>query len=416
VNLSERFAAVSVRGAHRSLLLVITVALLAGGCGSSSSSSSSSGSTSGGGSASSASSPLVAQAKQVVQQGTSGLIAAKNPAEAELALGPPDLVPVTGWIGPTQKALAPKGKKVIVISCATVAPACANLGYGAVHAAQALGWQATYIDGKGTIEGYASAFQTALNANPDAIVSVAIPESVAQTFIAQAHAKKIKVVGITVTPEHISNPNGHYDSYASFREDEHALMEALWVIADSNGTAKIGFEWDPGYPFLVNELALEKKIFAQCSGCKIVTTVYRSFAAAADATRVQQLTTSLLQQHPDIQYILLPYGLNAVAVATAAKDLGRNVKVVSKNADPDNVAGVAKGVLAEEAGSSTEWSGWAAIDDVVRLLDGIKPLGLAAHNVPLHFFVPSNAPASGQYDYGKNFDFRAAYLKLWGRG
>ena len=358
---------------------------------------------------------IVAQAKAVVAAGTKGLIAAKNPAKPELTFNVTDFVPVKSWTGPKEKAIAPKGKKVVVISCATVAPACANLAYGAVNAAKALGWKATYLDGKASIQGYVNAFQTALNANPDAIVTVALPESQLQTYIAQAHGKGIPVVGITVTPEKISNPKGHYDSYVTFREDSNALLEAIWVIADSDGKAKVAFIWDKGYPFLVKQLAGEKRLFARCSGCEIVDTVYREFATAANPVRMQQIATALLQRHADVEYVICPYGLNCGSIALAAKALGRDIKVVSKNADPNNVALVANGTLAAEVGSSTEWSGWSAIDDVVRLMNGKKPLGLAAHNVPLRYFIKSNAPANGKYDYGKIFDFRTAYLKLWGR-
>jgi ribose transport system substrate-binding protein len=359
---------------------------------------------------------VLASAKAVVDAGVKGLVAAKDPAKPELELDPlSDFEPVTKWTGPTEPVDAPANKNVQVISCATVAPACRDLANGAVHAAQALGWKATYIDGKASIQGYVDAFQTALNSNPDAIVAVALPESQLQTYIARAHAKKIPVVGVTVTPEKISNPKGHYDSYVTFREDSNALLQATWVINDSKGTAKVAFLWDRGYPFLVNELKAELNVFKRCTGCKVVEVAYREFATAANPVRMQQIATALLQRHADIEYILTPYGLNAQSVALAAKALGRDVKVVSKNADPTNVRLVHNGVLAAEVGSSTEWSGWGAIDDVIRLLNGDKPRGIAAHNVPLHYFVKSNAPASGTYDYTKFFDFKSEYLKLWGR-
>jgi len=391
------------------LLLVGALAALVAGCGDSDS-----------GDESPASereqSEVVAPAKQVVADGVKGLVAAKDPAKPELQLDPfKDFEAVTEWTGPTEPAKAPANKNVQVISCATVAPACRNLAMGAVHGAEAIGWDATYIDGKASIQGYVDAFQTALNANPDAIVAVALPESQLQTYIAKAHAQDIPVVGVTVTPEKISNPNGHYDSYVPFREDSNALLQATWVIADSDGTAKVAFLWDRGYPFLVNELKAEQKVFKRCSGCEVVAVEYREFATAANPVRMQQIATALLQRHPDIEYILTPYGLNAQSVALAAKALGRDVKVVSKNADPTNVRLVHEGTLAAEVGSSTEWSGWGAIDDVIRLLNGDKPLGLAAHNVPLHYFVKSNAPASGVYDYTKFFDFKSEYLRLWGR-
>jgi ribose transport system substrate-binding protein len=391
-------------------LLATAVVLQAAGCGGDSDSG-------GGGAATDGQqSEVVAPAKAVVDAGVKGLVAAKDPATPELELDPlTDFEPVTKWTGPTEPVKAPANKNVQVISCATVAPACRDLARGAVHAAQALGWQASYIDGKASIQGYVDAFQTALNRNPDAIVAVALPESQLQTYIARAHAKDIPVVGVTVTPEKISNPKGHYDSYVTFREDSNALLQATWVIADSNGSAKVAFLWDRGYPFLVNELKAEQEVFKRCTGCKIVETAYREFATAANPVRMQQIATALLQRHPDIEYILTPYGLNAQSVALAAKALGRDVKVVSKNSDPTNVRLVHQGVLAAEVGSSTEWSGWGAIDDVIRLLNGDKPLGIAAHNVPLHYFVKSNAPAGGVYDYTKFFDFKSEYLKLWGR-
>lgn len=402
-------------GARSALLAAAMVAVSAGllqvGCGSDDSSS-------GGGTSTAASGPeatMVASAKAVVDAGVGGLVAAKDPATPELKLDPlSDFAAVTKWTGPTEPVKAPDNKNVQVISCATVAPACRDLANGAVHGAQALGWKASYLDGKASIKGYTEAFQTALNRNPDAIVTVALPESQLQTYIARAHAKNIPVVGVTVTPEKISNPKGHYDSYVTFREDSNALLEATWVINDSKGAAKVAFLWDRGYPFLVNQLNAALAIMKRCTGCKVEEVAYREFATAGDPVKTQQLATSLLQRHPDVQYVLLPYGVNAQSVALAAKTLGRNVKVVSKNADATNVRLVHSGVLAAEVGSSTEWSGWGAIDDVVRLLNGQKPLGIAAHNVPLHYFVKSNAPASGTYDYTKFFDFKSEYLKLWG--
>jgi ribose transport system substrate-binding protein len=417
MNRVSRQSARSPRAAGRrsallaAAVLAITPGLLQVGCGSDDS-------ASGGGTDTAASgqeAKTVASAKAVVDAGVKGLVAAKDPSTPELQLDPlSDFAPVTKWTGPTEPVKAPANKNVQVISCATVAPACRDLANGAVHAAQALGWKASYLDGKASIKGYTEAFQTALNRNPDAIVTVALPESQLQTYIARAHAKNIPVVGVTVTPEKISNPKGHYDSYVTFREDSNALLEATWVINDSKGAAKVAFLWDRGYPFLVNQLNAARAVLKRCAGCKVEEVAYREFATAGDPVKTQQLATSLLQRHPDVEYVLLPYGVNAQSVALAAKTLGRNVKVVSKNADATNVRLVHSGVLAAEVGSSTEWSGWGAIDDVVRLLNGQKPLGIAAHNVPLHYFVKSNAPASGTYDYTKFFDFKSEYLKLWG--
>jgi ribose transport system substrate-binding protein len=358
---------------------------------------------------------LVAEAKALVAAGVKGLVAPRTVAKPELSLQIADWKPVKKWVGPKSSAKAPANKKVAVIACATVAPFCANVARGAVGAAKALGWQATYIDGKATIQGYIQAFQTAMNMKPDAIIAMALPESQLASSIAEAHSRGIKVVGASAIPEKISVPKGHYDAYVSVREDSNALMQAWWVVADSNGKARVAWLWDPGYPFLVAELNRQKKILKSCAGCKIEEVAYRDFATAANPVRMQQLATGLLQRNPDVQYVLTPYGLNSRAIALAAHALGRKVKVVSKNADPINVGLVQQGILAEEVGASSEWGGWAAVDQTVRLLANKKPLGISQENQPEHFFVKSNAPASGILDFQKLFDFKGEYLRLWGR-
>ena len=120
---------------------------------------------------------LVVKAKKVVSEAINGLVATTNPKKSELELTIDDFQPVTGWVGPKSPVKAPEHKKVVAISCATVAPFCANVTQGAVEAAKALGWDATYIDGKASINGYVQAFETAINMKPDGIITMAIPES-----------------------------------------------------------------------------------------------------------------------------------------------------------------------------------------------------------------------------------------------
>ena len=68
----------------------------------------------------------------------SSLVAARDPTKSELQLTLADFAPMTEWPGPKTSAKAPQNKKIIAISCATVAPFCANVAKGAVEAAQAL--------------------------------------------------------------------------------------------------------------------------------------------------------------------------------------------------------------------------------------------------------------------------------------
>ena len=358
----------------------------------------------------------IAAAKALIEKAKSGLVAPKDPTKPELELTIEDFVPVTDWPGPKTSAKAPEHKKIIAISCATVAPFCANVSQGSVEAAKALGWEASYLDGKGSVQGFVQAFETAINQKPDAIVAMAIPESLVATLIVKAHAAGIKVVAQSSIPENISVENGHYDAYVSVREDTNALLQAWFAMADSDGKAKLTWMWDPGYPFLMAELDKQKKMFTdECPGCKQGEVGLRELSAAANPVRMQQLGAGLVSRNADADYILTAYGLNSHSLAIAAQSAGHQIKVVSKNNDPNNVAFVAQGQLYAEMGASSNWGGWAAIDQTVRLLAGLKPLAATEENQPEHVFVKDNAPASGELDWTKLYDYKSKYLELWGR-
>ena len=346
----------------------------------------------------------------------SGLVAARDPTKSELQLTLADFAPMTEWPGPKTSAKAPQNKKIIAISCATVAPFCANVAKGAVEAAQALGWQASYLDGKGSVQGFVQAFETAINQKPDAIVVMAIPESLVATYIAKAHANGIKVIAASSIPEKISVENGHYDAYVSVREDTNALFQAWFTMADSRGKAKITWMWDPGCPFLTAELGRQKQMFASdCPGCKALEVGLRELEAEANPVRMQTLGAGLLSRNPDAEYILTAYGLNSHSLFIAAESVGRKVKVVSKNNDTNNVAFVAQGQLYAEMGASPNWGGWATMDQTVRVLAGQKPIGATEGNQPEHVFMRDNAPADGDLDWTKLYDYKTKYLQLWGR-
>lgn len=59
----------------------------------------------------------------------------------------------------------------------------------------------------------------------------------------------------------------------------------------------------------------------------------------------------LVSRNPDADYILSVYGLNSHSLFIAAQSAGRQVKVVSKNNDPNNVAFVGQGQLYAEMGA-----------------------------------------------------------------
>jgi ribose transport system substrate-binding protein len=391
------------------LALLAVVALLAAGCG---------GGDSGSGSGSSADQKPAAKADANIVADASGVIdrALAGPVysdKAELDVAPGDLQPVTGWTGPTKAPEVPKGKSVQIIVC-LVGTSCQFMGEAAADAARKLGWTAEIIDGKGTPQGANDAFNAALAKKPDAILTIAIPETQVADKVARAKKEGIKTVGISSISENV--PDG-YDAYVSLKETLTAKMQAWWAIADSGGKAKVVIVWDKGYPHLNQALEGVQQVFAQCADCKVLEVYKRALATAADPVAMGQLTNSILQKYgTQVQYILTPYGFGVAPMAQSVQASGRKVKLLSKNADPLNLGLVSKGTQAADFGSSLEWSGWAGIDQTIRVLAGEQPIPDAQEGMPVRAYDKDTAPADGKVDWSKPVDFKAEYLKVWGVG
>jgi len=350
----------------------------------------------------------VAASKALIERAVSGPV--YSAVDLDLAK-PSDFESMTTWKGPTS-APAPKKDVSLQIVVCLVGTACETSGQAAAEAAQALGWKATVIDGKGTPQGNAQAFASAMAANPDAIVVVAVDQSAIADQLAEARAKGIPVVAIAVK----NPPEGGYDSTVTRVEVVASMLEAWYAIADSDGKAQVVFLWDQGYPHLVEGLERAQKILSFCTGCEVLEVYNRTLATAINAAAMQQLTTSIMQKYASKRplYVLTPYGFGVLPmVASIAGSGDTGIKLVSKNAQAENLALVAKGEQAADFGSSLDWWGYAAVDQLIRLLAGEAPLEDAQQGLGYRAYVQSNA-AEGNDNWTAPVDFKAEYLKIWG--
>ncbi len=329
----------------------------------------------------------------------------------ELEVTPEDLQPVTEWTGPEEAPKPEPGKNLRIIVC-LVGTSCGTMGDAAAEAAKALGWSAKVIDGKGTPQGANDAMNTALSESPDAIITVAVPESQIADKVARAKQRKIPIVGISAVPENVPQP---YDAYVSLKETVTAKLQAWWAIADSDGKAQSIFVWDRGYPHLNEALTGAEQVFAACEGCDVLQTYKRALATAADPVAMGQLANSIAQRYGDrVGYILTPYGFGVAPVAQAIKARGLDTKVLSKNADAQNLGMVAEGIQAADFGSSLEWAGYAGVDQTNRLLAGQETIPDAEQGLPVRAYDQSNAPVDGKVDWTTPVDFKKEYLRVWG--
>jgi ABC-type sugar transport system substrate-binding protein len=398
-------------------------AVVIAGCGSSSSSSSSAtgsnaaatASTGSGSSSSGTDAAYLARVKAVVQGGETGFL---YDPEADLAgpLNPNDMVILKPgqWRGPTSAPKAAKGIHVEVISCAA-GSACDGAADGVIDAGHALGWTVHYSASDGTPSGDVRAFDAAIARHPNAIVGVALSQSVLGQPMAAAHAAGIKVVGIAL-PHLMGPPNG-YDQTAPAPEGAATQVQQWIAIADSNGKAKIGYMWDTASGTLGAVLPIAQKQLTDCSGCSQVPAVNHAYATASDPVSMARLTSSLIDRSPGLGYILTPYGEGVPGIISGVKQSPNpNVKVISQNGEVEEVAAVHSGQLFADVGFSLNQMGWTGVDALVRLLAGKPALPVQDEGVVLHIFTQSNAPANGNFNWAAAFPYEQNYEKAWGVG
>ena len=325
---------------------------------------------------------------------------------------PAALVPWTGWVGPTSTPAPEAGKKLAIIICVK-GSACEDAANAAAAAAQSIGWEVTLLDGQATPEGYEAAMRQALADNVDGIITTAMPEPIISEQLAEAEQRGIPTIALAEIPT--DSPGGKYTTHVPFRETLGAMLESWYAIYDSQGAAKAAFLWDTGYPHLEEALDAAVAQMEKCTGCEIVATETKTTAAFANPVEIGQAASSLAQRFAgESSYLLTAYDLGVPAMAESVAAVGGGVKILTKNATPQSLDQIAKGTVLMDSGTSTEWAGYAAIDQMIRLFAGEDPVPWWEQGLPVRIFDASNVPADGKFDWRAEFDYVAEYEKLWG--
>ena len=291
------------------------------------------------------SSDMVAAAQDVIDRGKAGVLFCPG-AETECTLE--NIVSDEEWHGP-DSAPEPAADMSVVIIPVVLGGAPLLAAEGVQEAAQALGWTTEIIGGQGTPESYQKAFQSALAAQPDAIVTVSIPESQVANYIAELRAAGVALVQAQGLPPESGDM---YDAYVSDVSVITAKIEAWKAIADSNGTAKALLFWDPNAVSLALGLDAAQAELESCTGCEVLEVYRHDSALGVDPTRGAEIVTSLLQKHgDDLQYFLTGYGFGLPAVATTVAGCACPTKVLTKNGEQGSLELIAQGLVLHDAGS-----------------------------------------------------------------
>jgi ribose transport system substrate-binding protein len=166
----------------------------------------------------------------------------------------------------------------------------------------------------------------------------------------------------------------------------------------------------PSIPFVKS---IQDQLKALCPECK---QKHLDVPVSEWATKIQSGTQSALLADPSINYILPIYDSMSQFVVPALRITGSEgtVKVASFNGTPFVLDMIRQGQVEMDIGESLGWAGYAAIDNIMRMLCG-KP-EVAKLNVPLLVFDKDNIKTAGvpaNFNDGYGDAHLEGFRKLW---
>jgi ribose transport system substrate-binding protein len=321
----------------------------------------------------------------------------------------------TDWKGPVDGPTAVKAKQTIAyVSADQSYVSYVNWGAGITEAAKVLGWDVTAYDGKGTVSGTLAAMQQALVSNPVAIITTA-DASALQAPIAQAVQQGIPVIGIHATAYPGPDPKLNLFDNISTDPAQIGLAQAAYVIADSDGKAKLVHMLDNSYAIARFKAKATESPIQNLSSATFLEEVNIPFA---DMTgRIPGAVSAMMGKYGsetlwvtsccDGFYPYVAAALSSSGVKTSA------VKLIGSDGSPAAYDMIRKGQY--EVATVPEPStlfGYQAVDSIVRAMAGQKP---AVFSQPAYLVTATNIDAEGgdKNQYIPSNGFACHYTNIW---
>ena len=311
---------------------------------------------------------------------------------------------------PTSGPKAVPDKSLISIVCAAAIEGCRAISDAQVEAAEAIGWDARIIDGRGSPAGWNDAIEAAISARPDVIALAAILPSAVSGALERAESQ-----GITVICTQCGAPAGEAGVDASTGDEVNPIVgEYLgnYIVAESDGEANVLMWYYPEFGISKLRHDAAKKVLDACAGC---TTESIEVKISEWGTTLPDRVQTLLAQNPDINWIYSPADETAIDAVNAIQAAGRSgeVRVAGGNGNLQALEAIKSDpTYAATSAVSYAFSSWAGIDNANRVLAGEETVETTS---PVRLIDQSNSDAipAGEY-YSGDVDFRSAFESIWG--
>jgi ribose transport system substrate-binding protein len=313
------------------------------------------------------------------------------------------------------------GKSIYAVVNGISYPFVQSMLNGLKQAAAALGMTVTAVDGNGSASTAANLIEQGVAEKASVIVVESFPAEQIAASLQEAKAAGIPVIELTSRDPQLPTTalkNIGVSAIDSFCYSCAGQQMADYAVANTDGHLDAVL-------FDVPEIgvsSLEKNGFISevkklCPTTCKVTTVEAPLAQWS--TELPSLTTSALQRDPNVNFLVPEYDsmVQIMAPAVSAAQ-ATTVKVVSYNGTQPALTMLSEGQLvAGDVGGMNTWLGWAAADQVARVLTGNPPV---VTDIPDRIFTSSNISSinisAGETTWYGNIDLAASYEEQWGLG
>jgi ribose transport system substrate-binding protein len=138
------------------------------------------------------------------------------------------------------------------------------------------------------------------------------------------------------------------------------------------------------------------------------------------ATKIGTTTQTEVASNPDLDYVFPLYDAMSQFAVPAIQIGGgiTRVKIATFNGTPGILRMIQTGDTVEMiVGENETHLGYAAMDQAMRLMTGVDPIGDGDYGIPLRVFDDSNVDEAGnppEYGVGYGDQWRDGFLKAWG--
>jgi ribose transport system substrate-binding protein len=200
---------------------------------------------------------------------------------------------------------------------------------------------------------------------------------------------------------------------------EAARLDADWIIKQTKCHANVlVITTNELIAGDINSHAAQGEFDRYCGdGCK---TRFVNVPLSQWATKIETTTQTEVSSNPHLNYVFPLYDAMSQFVVPAIQLGGgiTRVKVATFNGTPAILRMIQTGNSVEMiVGENESHLGYAAMDQAMRLMTGVDPIGNGDYGIPLRVFDDSNVDETGvppEYGVGYGHQWRDGFLKAWG--